>query len=102
MGSLFRSVLKGSRVAGALLPRDVSLIFKQLAARAWLPLASVDQISGHCSRVGAAQDMAAYGVELAAIMQAGGWQSPLMVARYTAPAGCAAQRFGQAGHVAEP
>ena len=84
-GTLFRSVLKGSRVGGPLLPRDVSLIYKQMAARAGLPLATVDQISGHSTRVGAAQDMAASGkIEMAAIMQAGGWKSPAMVARYTA------------------
>ena len=44
----------------------------------------VDQISGHSSRVGAAQDMVQFGVELPAIMQAGGWKTPEMVSRYTA------------------
>ena len=39
-------------------------------------------ISGHSLRVGAAQDMAAAGVSLAAIMQAGGWKSAEMVLRY--------------------
>ena len=78
------SVLKGSRVGGALLPRDVALIFKEMAALSGMPLKAVDQISGHSTRVGAAQDMAADRIELAAIMQSGGWKSPAMVARYTA------------------
>jgi len=44
----------------------------------------VARISGHSSRVGAAQDMAASDrIEMPAIMQAGGWKSPQMVARYT-------------------
>jgi hypothetical protein len=33
-------------------------------------------------RVGAAQDMAAAGIDLGAIMHAGGWRSPAMVMRY--------------------
>ena len=93
-GALFRSVLKGSRVGGALQPRDVALIYKEMAARAGLPLATVDQISGHSTRVGAAQDMAADRIEMAAIMQAGGWKTPAMVARYTA--GQEARRSGAA------
>ena len=35
-------------------------------------------------RVGMAQDLAAAGVELPALMVAGRWQSPRMPARYTA------------------
>ncbi|MBF0417861.1 MAG: tyrosine-type recombinase/integrase [Magnetococcales bacterium] len=40
--------------------------------------------SPHSTRVGAACDMVAGGIELPAIMQAGGWRSPEMVARYSA------------------
>jgi hypothetical protein len=43
----------------------------------------VRDISGHSTRVGCAQDMAALGIELAAIMQAGRWATPEMVGRYT-------------------
>ncbi|EWY35816.1 hypothetical protein N825_34205 [Skermanella stibiiresistens SB22] len=39
--------------------------------------------SGHSTRVGAAQDLVAAGEDLPAVMQAGGWKSPAMVARYT-------------------
>ena len=41
-----------------------------------------DRLSGHSTRVGAAQDMIAYGVELPAILQAGRWKSTAMVNRY--------------------
>lgn len=43
----------------------------------------VARISGHSSRVGAAQDMVRHGVDLPAVMQAGRWRSPEMVGRYT-------------------
>ena len=38
--------------------------------------------SGHSTRVGAAQDMLAAGLELGEVMQAGSWKSVAMVARY--------------------
>ena len=39
--------------------------------------------TGHSGRVGMAQDLAAAGVELPALMNAGRWKSPKMPARYT-------------------
>ena len=39
--------------------------------------------SGHSPRVGMAQDLAAHGAELPALMEAGRWESPAMPARYT-------------------
>lgn len=39
--------------------------------------------SGHSARVGVCQDMVASGFSLPEVMQAGGWKSPDMVARYS-------------------
>ena len=39
--------------------------------------------TGHSGRVGMAQDLAATGVELSALMTAGRWKSSTMPARYT-------------------
>ena len=39
--------------------------------------------SGHSPRLGMAQDLAANGAELPALMEAGRWESPAMPARYT-------------------
>ena len=39
--------------------------------------------TGHSARVGMAQDLARTGTELPALMTAGRWQSPTMLARYT-------------------
>ncbi len=83
-GALFRSVRKGARVGDALNPGDVARLFKVMVRTAGLTPEQVAGISGHSSRVGAAQDMAASDrIEMPAIMQAGGWKSPQMVARYT-------------------
>ena len=81
-GRLFRSVGKGGRIGEGLDPSQVPRIFKEMARRARLPPAVVDGLSGHSTRVGAAQDMIAAGIGLPAILQAGRWKSPAMVNRY--------------------
>jgi len=82
-GPLFRAVLKGGRVGDALDAGDVARIFKAMTRRAGLTAEDTAQISGHSTRVGAAQDAIRYGAELPAVMQAGRWRTPEMVARYT-------------------
>jgi hypothetical protein len=52
-----------------------------MARRAGLSADAIAQISGHSTRVGAAQDMLRYGEQLPAIMQAGRWKTAQMVAR---------------------
>ena len=81
-GVLFRSVGKGGRVGERLHPCQVARIFKSMARAAGLPKAVVEGLSGHSTRVGAAQDMVAAGIELPAILQAGRWKSTAMVNRY--------------------
>ncbi len=48
-----------------------------------MPPRYVESVSGHAIRVGAAQDLAALDIDLAAITQAGGWKSPRMPLQYT-------------------
>jgi integrase len=79
-GPLFRTVTKGSTLGGRIDPGDVARIFRGLARRAGVDPAG---ISGHSTRVGAAHDMIAHGLAIAEVMQAGGWKTPVMVARYT-------------------
>ena len=83
-GSIFRGVAKGGRVAEGLSTAAVAELFKKMAMAAGATLDEAGRISGHSSRVGAAQDMARHGLKLPAIMQAGGWKTATMVARYTA------------------
>ena len=79
-GPLFRSVRKGGNIGGPLDAGDVARIFKRLAARAGI---SADGISGHSTRIGAAQDLTAAGFGLPEVMQSGGWRTGEMVGRYT-------------------
>ena len=81
-GRLFRSVDKGGRIGDRLAPGQVPRIVKTMAARAGLPQEVVDGLSGHSTRVGAAQDMIARGIGMPAILQAGRWKSAAMVNRY--------------------
>ena len=53
-----------------------------MAREAGLPEMVAAGLSGHSTRVGAAQDMVAAGIELPAILQAGRWKSTAMVNRY--------------------
>ena len=83
-GSLFRSVGKGGTAGGPLPPGQVPRIFKAMARAADLPASAVGGLSGHSTRVGAAQDMIGAGIEMPAILHAGRWKSTAMVSRYGA------------------
>ena len=83
-GPLFRSVGKGGKAGGPLPPGQVARIFKAMARAGGLPSTAVDGLSGHSTRVGAAQDMIGAGIELPAILLAGRWKSTAMVSRYGA------------------
>jgi integrase/recombinase XerD len=47
-----------------------------------MPERVVDRVSDHSTRVGATQDLAALDIDLAAIIQAGGWKSSRMPLQY--------------------
>lgn len=79
-GALFRVVGRGGHVQVARLHHGaVPRVFRRLMRLAGLELPDV---SGHSTRVGAAQDMVAAGLDIGEVMQAGGWKTPAMVARY--------------------
>lgn len=80
-GPIFRSITKGGKPTDTqLTTRDVSRILKALASRARL---DASRVSSHSLRVGTAVDCVAANIDAASIMQAGGWTSVRMVARYT-------------------
>ena len=80
-GRVFRSLNRGV-VGEGLEAGQVSRIFKRMARAADLPDETVARISGHSTRVGAAQDMVAEGVGMPAIQHAGRWKTADMVHRY--------------------
>lgn len=81
-GPIFRGIHGPHVGLEAMHSCGVAIILKNHAKRAGLATNVVSQLSGHSMRVGAAQDMAAAGIDLGAIMHAGGWKSPEMVMRY--------------------
>ena len=83
----------------ALHPYSITRILKRVAVAAGLPPASVAHLSGHSMRVGAAQDMIASGLGVLPIMQAGGWRTTNVVARYVENANLSAllHRFRDSG-----
>ena len=80
-GQLFRSLSRGE-LGEALDPSQIPRIYKAMARRAGVEADLAGRLSGHSTRVGAAQDMVAHGIELPAIQQAGRWKSTGMVNRY--------------------
>lgn len=81
---LFRSIRKGGKQIGeGLSPYDITRIVKRLAKQAGLAPDIIARLSAHSTRIGATQDMEAYDISTAGIMQAAGWKTPTMIARYT-------------------
>lgn len=80
-GPIFRA-LRNRVVGGALGAREIPRIYREMAGKAGLPPGAVADISGHSTRVGAAQDMVAEGISIASIMQAGRWKTEASVIRY--------------------
>ena len=77
-GYLLRGVV-GSRVNESMDPGQISRAFKSIALKVGLdPM----QISGHSTRVGAAQDMLSGGASIAQIMAKVGWSKVDTVMRY--------------------
>jgi integrase len=81
-GAVFRRLIGRGKVGGPLNPGSIAPIFKRVAQWIGLPKRFVDQVSGHSTRVGAAQDLARLDIDLAAITQAGGWKSTRMPLQY--------------------
>jgi integrase len=83
-GAVFRRLVGQDQIGGALNPGSIAPIFKRVAQWIGLPEKSVKGVSGHSTRVGAAQDLAGLDIDLTAITQAGGWKSPRMPLQYAA------------------
>jgi integrase len=81
-GPMFRRLIGQNQIGGPLNPGSIAPIFKRVAQWIGMPERFVDQVSGHSTRVGAAQDLAALDIDLGAITQAGGWKSTKMPLQY--------------------
>ena len=83
-GSIFRRLIGRDQIGDALHPGSIAPIFKRVAQWIGMPARFVAEVSGHSTRVGAAQDLAELDIDLAAITQAGGWKSTRMPLQYAA------------------
>jgi integrase len=81
-GAVFRRLIGNDQVGGSLNPGSIARVFKRVAQWIGMPSRFVEHVSGHSTRVGAAQDLAELDIDLAAITQAGGWKSPRMPLQY--------------------
>ena len=81
-GAVFRRLIGRVHVGGPLNPGSIAPVFKRVAQWIGMPERVVHRVSGHSTRVGATQDLAALDIDLAAITQAGGWKSTRMPLQY--------------------
>jgi integrase len=81
-GAVFRRLIGQTQVGGSLNPGSIAPIFKRVAQWIGMPERVVAKVSGHSTRVGATQDLLALNIDLASVIQAGGWKSARMPVRY--------------------
>jgi len=81
-GAIFRRLIGQNQIGGPLNPGSIAPIFKRVAQWIGMPERYLKLVSGHSTRVGATQDLAALDIDLAAITQAGGWKSTRMPLQY--------------------
>jgi integrase len=81
-GAIFRRLIGQNEIGGPLNPGSIAPIFKRVAQWIGMPERVITLVSGHSTRVGATQDLAALDIDLAAITQAGGWKSTRMPLQY--------------------
>jgi integrase len=81
-GAVFRRLIGQNQIGGPLNPGSIAPIFKRVARWIGMPARVIGRVSGHSTRVGATQDLAALDIDLAAITQAGGWKSARMPLQY--------------------
>lgn len=87
-GPIFRCVWRGDHLTEQLVPGQISRIYKRLAKNAKLDPQVVKKISGHSTRVGAAQDLVIAGVSMPLLIQKGRWSKTDTVMRYVENIGC--------------
>jgi integrase/recombinase XerD len=81
-GILFRRLIGQNQIGEPLNPGSIAPTFKRVAQWIGMPAKAIGRVSGHSTRVGATQDLAALDIDLASITQAGGWKSTRMPLQY--------------------
>ncbi|WP_189340202.1 tyrosine-type recombinase/integrase [Candidatus Methylopumilus universalis] len=86
-GRLFRGVKNNNQITASLNKAQINKIFKKLALVANVKKENITKISGHSTRVGAAQDLLKYGASIPMIMQKGRWSKIDTLMRYVENSG---------------
>jgi len=81
-GFLFRGINNAIDITHELKGSQINRIYKRLAKDAKLSNEIIDHISGHSTRVGAAQDLLKSGATMPMIMNKGRWSKTDTVMRY--------------------
>jgi site-specific recombinase XerD len=81
-GKLFRGIKNNGQLATSLNKAQINKIYKKLAGKADVNKEVMRKISGHSTRVGAAQDLLKSKKSIAQIMQKGRWSKIDTVMRY--------------------
>lgn len=86
-GLLFRGINRSNKLTEKLDSSQLAKIYKKLAKKANFKDEEIKNISGHSTRVGAAQDLLLSGASLALIMSRGRWTKSDTVMRYVEKVG---------------
>ena len=81
-GFLFRGITNAIEITNELNCNQINRIYKRLAKNAKLLKETIENISGHSMRVGAAQDLLKSGASMPVIMNRGRWLKTDTVMRY--------------------
>lgn len=81
-GAIFRGVDRANKITRGLTAGQVCRIYKRLARGAGFGEEFIKHVSGHSTRVGAAQDLLLSGASLPIMMARGRWSKPDTVMRY--------------------
>jgi integrase len=81
-GAVFRRLIGRRRIGARLQVDSIAQTFKRVAEFVGMSEEEMRQVSGHSIRVGATQDMLAFNIDLASVMQAGRWKTTVMPMRY--------------------
>jgi site-specific recombinase XerD len=81
-GKIFRAITATGKIKESLNSSHVGRIYKKIARLSMVDQSIIKDISGHSMRVGAAQDLTAYGASLPIIMNRGRWSKTDTVIRY--------------------
>ena len=81
-GYLFRGISPSGNILQSIRPAQINRIYKRIALDAKLSYEQIKRISGHSTRVGAAQDIMNSGASLPILMTRGRWSKPDTAIRY--------------------